>query len=57
MFTSQDLAEIAQRLDELESEQLDQAIRAGESQNYDDSGFFSIMGACVFKIITRSSSH
>lgn len=40
MFTAQDLADIARQLDALEAAQLGGA--GGESQNYDDSGFFSL---------------
>ncbi|KAI5478886.1 Machado-Joseph disease protein 1 (Ataxin-3) [Pseudohyphozyma bogoriensis] len=43
MFTPQDLADVARQLDALEHAQLDEAARGGESQNYDDSGFFSVM--------------
>ncbi|KAL8279488.1 hypothetical protein RQP46_008050 [Phenoliferia psychrophenolica] len=43
LFTPQDLADIARRLDQLEQDQLDNDDGAGESHNYDDSGFFSIM--------------
>ncbi|KAM0750092.1 Josephin-domain-containing protein [Meredithblackwellia eburnea MCA 4105] len=43
-FTAQDLADIARQLDQLEQDQLDLPLaEAGESHNYDDSGFFSIM--------------
>lgn len=45
LFTPQDLADIARRLDQLEADQLDAGLGSGESHNYDDSGFFSIMGA------------
>jgi hypothetical protein len=45
MFTAQDLAEVARGLDALEAAQLDPGTAPGESPNYDDSGFFSIMGA------------
>lgn len=49
LFTPQDLADIARQLDILEAEQLDEVpggAEVEESPNYDDSGFFSIMGAC-----------
>ncbi|KAK4703796.1 Ataxin-3, partial [Phenoliferia sp. Uapishka_3] len=42
LFTPQDLADIARQLDQLEADQLD-GSGDGESHNYDDSGFFSIM--------------
>ncbi|GAA5907034.1 hypothetical protein JCM5296_006573 [Sporobolomyces johnsonii] len=45
LFSPQDLAEVARQLDALEAAQLDPGTRMGgegESQNYDDSGFFSI---------------
>lgn len=46
VFSAQDLAEFARQLDGLEAEQLSGArSRAGPSDNYDDSGFFSIGGA------------
>lgn len=41
MFTAQDLAGIAHQLDQLEAAQLD-AGAFTESQNMDDSGFFSL---------------
>jgi hypothetical protein len=47
LFTPQDLADMARQLDALEAEQLDDVpagFGTGESPNYDDSGFFSIMG-------------
>jgi ataxin-3 len=55
LFTPQDLADIARQLDAMEASQLDPGMRlkgeggswmgGGESQNYDDSGFFSVQGA------------
>jgi ataxin-3 len=54
LFTPQDLADIARQLDAMEASQLDPGTRlkgeggwngSGESQNYDDSGFFSVQGA------------
>ncbi|GAA5945436.1 hypothetical protein JCM1841_001509, partial [Sporobolomyces salmonicolor] len=45
LFTPQDLADVARQLDALEAAQLDPGTTMGgerESQNYDDSGFFSI---------------
>ncbi|GAA5999854.1 hypothetical protein JCM10207_005937 [Rhodosporidiobolus poonsookiae] len=45
LFTPQDLADIARQLDAMEAAQLDPGTRLrgeGESQNYDDSGFFSV---------------
>ncbi|GAA5902581.1 hypothetical protein JCM6882_009322 [Rhodosporidiobolus microsporus] len=45
LFTPQDLADIARQLDAIEAAQLDPGTRLtgeGESQNYDDSGFFSV---------------
>lgn len=47
LFTPQDLADIARRLDQLEADQLDEDEQGGESNNYDDSGFFSIMGSSI----------
>lgn len=50
LFTAPDLAEIARGLDALEASQLAAGNRlAGDSpwetsQNYDDSGFFSVQG-------------
>lgn len=41
---AQDLAELARKLDELEAAQMDPETALAESSNYDDSGFFSIMG-------------
>lgn len=51
IFTAPDLADIARQLDALEQAQLDPGMRLqGDSpweasQNYDDSGFFSVQGA------------
>ncbi|GAA5967727.1 hypothetical protein JCM11641_005746 [Rhodosporidiobolus odoratus] len=45
LFTPQDLADIARQLDAMEAAQLDPGTHLrgeGESQNYDDSGFFSV---------------
>lgn len=42
MFTAQDLSEIARHLDAMEAAQLDPGTASGESNNYDDSGFFSL---------------
>lgn len=45
-FTAQDLADIARQLDALELQQLGviegAQLAGGESNNYDDSGFFSV---------------
>lgn len=51
LFTPQDLAHMALELDQLEDDQLDEeekmkkAWGGGKSENYDDSGFFSVMGS------------
>lgn len=44
LFTPQDLAFIAQQLDALEASHMDPTAVVRESENYDDSGFFSVMG-------------
>lgn len=48
MFTPQDLSDIARSLDELEASHLDPTAHNNPSENYDDTGFFSIMGKKVF---------
>ena len=42
MWSVTDLGEIARQLDEMEAAQLDPGTANGESNNYDDSGFFSL---------------
>lgn len=61
LFTPQDLADIARQLDAMEASALDPGTRlkgegggwgggGGESQNYDDSGFFSVQGASAVSL-------
>ena len=44
VFSAQDLAELARNVDRLEAAQLSSRSMAMSSDNYDDSGFFSVGG-------------
>lgn len=54
-FTAVDLAEIGQELDRAE-QQVGGSKRGGESQNYDDSGYFSIQVSLLLSLSSLSYS-